>query len=265
MSLIQEALKRQHEDLGGAGKAPAVVDKAPTLKLKPSDEDPGAAGDHGPVPGGAPDLAPPPLPHPPPAAPQGGSSTRVLAQLPQIPVTKAPAKRKPGVIIGLIVLVVLFLGVGAWYLMMFLGQAPAPVPPVKPPAVVTPTPTSTVPVAVVAPVPKLATQPVTPVTPVAPVTPPVAPVATQIVALVTPSNPPVGPVEPVKPGPVVWPPLKINMLMKTTTTAIVRINNVEYTVGDEIDGVQIVAIDSFRVTLRYKGETKLFKTGEITR
>jgi hypothetical protein len=67
------------------------------------------------------------------------------------------------------------------------------------------------------------------------------------------------------PAPVVWPILKVNALLRTSTMGSVRINNSELLVGDEIDGVRVTDIDVSMVTLQYKGETRKLRTGDITK
>lgn len=61
-----------------------------------------------------------------------------------------------------------------------------------------------------------------------------------------------------------WPPLKVNMLLKTARTALVRINNSEFHEGDVVDGVRIVDIQMETVASNYNGETRQFKSGQTT-
>lgn len=263
MSLIQEALKRQHEDLG-TGKPPpagAGADKAAGLKLK-GDGGAGHAEDHAPA-------TPPALPLTPlPPEPQASHSpaapdVHVVAQLPKIPVAAKRSSKKPLLIVGIIVFIAL-LGVGAWLLIGAFTSAPPPPPPEpapKPKPVVQPPVTSAVPVAPVNPVP--ATQQVVQV-PVVPVTnTPVQNVVTQFIIPVVTSKPPEE--VPVKVEPVVWPLLKVNMILKMGNTCAVKINSAELSVGDEIEGVKVVTIEADSITLKYKGETRKVRAGGTTR
>lgn len=262
MSLIQEALKRQHEDLGGTGQPPAAKDKPPNLKFKTSDA-PGQPEDQ---PAGTDSVASPPgtisgatsVAHP------TGNVSRTVAQLPQIPVAEPSRSRTPFVIVGIVVIAILILVGGGWLattvLMKFLSRKAAAVG-----AIVAMPGESNA-----APVPVASIVPVT-----SPVTPPVVQtaVSTGTSAQVPTASSPVAPVATSKPPaaveikiqPAVWPPLKVNMLLKTSKTAVVRINNSELSVGDEIDGVLIAAIDVDAVTLKYKGEIRRLRAGEFTK
>lgn len=271
MSLIQEALKRQHEDLGSTGKPPAADGKAPSLKLKTTD-----APGHAPAESAAAPAQPIAAKEPEAPAAHTGSSVHVTAQLPKIPVAP-PGKSKLPIIIAGVVVIVVLLVVGIWLVIGMLKpvvqkpQPPAVVAPVavvpsnKPPAVVAPVvQPATQAVVVVQPVVQPSTQVVVQVavspsittsTPVA-----VVPAVVPVVPAVVTAKPP-----PVVVAPVVWPPLKINMLLKTARTAVVRINNSEYSVGDEVEGVKVVAIEMDSVTLKYKNETRKLRAGEVTK
>jgi len=70
---------------------------------------------------------------------------------------------------------------------------------------------------------------------------------------------------PVLPPPVVWPILKVNALLKTSKMGSVRLNATELLVGEEIDGVKVIDVDSSMVTLQYKGEIRRLRTGDVTK
>ncbi|MEI6969946.1 MAG: hypothetical protein WCL44_00385 [bacterium] len=259
MSLIQEALKRQHEDLGGGSKAPPPGDdKAPSLKLKGSEgseHSPAApTGDSGHPAGMA-------------VAQSGGASdaapSLLSTLLPKIPVASPPRSRVP-VIIASVASVAALAAAGV-VLFLYLRPAPPPqkapmVPAVAPAAAVAAAPSNNPPAqpAVVVPVeqPVVAQQVVQPA-----VVAGTGPVQTGEVAVaVVTAKPPVVVVQP-----VVWPPLKINMLLRTANTAVARINNSEYTVGEEVEGAKVVSIERDAVILKYKGETRKLRPGDVAR
>lgn len=264
MSLIQDALKRQHDDLGSSGQPPPAVDKTPTLKLKPE-------GGHAEEP--AHDATTPPTP---PELPRAQSlsahaainETRVVAQLPQIPVAPPRRSRTPVLIFG-VVTIIAFLGVGVWLYFNNFTNSPVPIPPVAPKPVITlaPPATSAAPVVVttvpVIPAVVQPTQQVVQLPVVLPTNIPVTTVITPVIPAVSvpPSKAPAEVAAPV--APVVWPMLKVNMLLKTSKTAVAKINNSELSVGDEIEGVQIIAIESDSVTLRFNGVTRKARAGSI--
>lgn len=257
MSLIQEALKRQHEENGGAGTPPPLEDKAPILKTKPA---------------AAPEQSSSPPPgvgfsegqHVTPSATQAGtpatSETHVIAQRPITSVAEAPRSGRPVLIVGIALILLLAFGVGVWLvagrftglhkpapLPSFAPSIPSPVPTFAPSA-----PTQAVP-QLIQPVPSNAA--VAAVLQVPRVESP--PVATSTVPAVVPP--------PIPPAPAVWPILKVNALLKTSKMGSVRLNNSDLLVGDEIDGVRVVDIDSSMVTLQYKGETRKLRTGDVTK
>ncbi|MEI6809825.1 MAG: hypothetical protein WCN95_13985, partial [bacterium] len=174
--------------------------------------------------------------------------------------------RTPVIILGGVVIIA-FLGIGAWLLSDTFMSTPTPVlvqPAALKPVIIPPT-TSAAPV-VVAPVPAVtaAAQPTQQIVQLPVVLPTNIEVKIPIIPTVAiPTSR--TPAEVTSPAaPAVWPLLKVNMLLKTSKTAVAKINNSELSVGDEIEGVQIIAIESDAVTLKFKGVIRKVRAGGIT-
>jgi len=256
VSLIQEALKRQHEDIGRNSAPPPLEDKAPTLKSKPAD-----TPEHGASPAssagsgeGRPATA---------SATQAASEIHVMAQVPRTQVAEERRSKAPILIVA-IALVLLFvaLGVGGWLVVGRVRESnkPAPLPPVAPSTPLTvlaasPSVSNQAALQRIQPIPIPSNTAATAVLQTQPVELP-PPATTSIVKTV---------VVPPPPAPVVWPILKVNALLRTSKMGSVMINNSELIVGDEIDGVRVTDIDVSMVTLQYKGETRKLRTGDITK
>ncbi|MEI6218778.1 MAG: hypothetical protein WCP86_07745, partial [bacterium] len=127
MSLIQEALKRQHEDIGRNSAPPPLDDKAPTLKSKPADT-PERSASPTPIVGSGesrPATA---------SATQAASEIHVMAQVPRPHVIEVRRSKAPILIVAIALVVLLSLGVGAWLVVGRVRESnkPAPLPPVAP-------------------------------------------------------------------------------------------------------------------------------------
>ncbi len=283
MSLIQEALKRQHKDptskaaeaAGAAATPPPVPPPPPAatpLKFKP--QKPGEeAADAGTAPAttviGAESAA-----GLPPMAQEGAAGRGAEAR---------GLLRKPVVIAGIAVAALVLVGGIIWAVKMLLpGKKPTeetqpPVANVAAPATTkkpeTAKPTSNATVAAKpaevpkpAPVPTVATQKPQPIPakPVPAPTPAPVPAAPTGVSLAPPAAAVVSPPAPKKEV-VRWPILLIKGILKGGQGgggAIINNDIVE--VGKEIDGVKVISVNANgTVTLEYKGERKMLRSGEI--
>jgi len=266
VSLIQEALKRQREDMESPGKTAEVPsvseeDKGSAFKLKV----PQTSGEPENAASSADGAAP---------APGAGDDQGSTVQPPSLPASPRAAERlrklrKPLIIAAIAICVLLVLtGViilaKGPILKLLSGSPkappeaaatkqtpPTPLPPALPPAIA---PTSAVPAVVQLPpavIPPI-TQPASNVT----VNPPIPPDGTPVA---------VKPEPPTQKEPVVWPILTLKGLLKGSRSAAAKINNAIVSVGEEIDGAKVIAITSDAVTLQYKGATCVLRSGDSTK
>jgi hypothetical protein len=260
MSLIQEALRRQQEDMddnSGAPpptapttpapaptEAPTIARKAP-VNMAPPDLDTATPPPVQPPPAMGADEPPPP---PPEASADGGESP------PEPPAEKKAGK--PGVKIAVVVagaVLCLALGIYAvtYAISSFGTKPPAPDAPDSNPDVAAPAeaPDTT---EVVAGVPD-------------DLPPEAVPVETVTVDPTTPVEvkaPPV-PAVPVK-RVVEWPLLIVNQLVGGKKGGSAMINGEIVGIGGTVEGVTITAINKYGVTLKFEGETKTLKQNEST-
>jgi len=252
VSLIQEALKRQREDMESPVKPPvmppaaattaAAEDHEASLKLKLPEDTEGSVDNAAIDPGAVDDQV--------------------------VPVDSSRHRRKkPLIIAGVVVIVALVLAAvfilgGKILNLVSIGSKP------NPPAITAPLATEAKPLALppaVAPtsaVPAAAQQPpatnatIDQTTSNAMANPPVQPGVPAVSA--KPAPPP--PKEP-----VVWPVLTLKGLLKGARSAAAKINGAIVVVGDEIEGAKVIAITAETVSLQYRGETCVLRSGDSTK
>jgi hypothetical protein len=255
VSLIQEALKRQHSDSDGdenEEEAPVQADDASSrLKLKPTGtppEDIPEVDTEAPPPS-VPDDAPPPAPSGtpppdlPPDIPESASESDSAA---------APTKNRRAlpVLLGAAVCGVLLLGGIVWLIsaaaQSFQGGGEEPKPtPAKPAAT---EPVKAPPVESVEP------EPAKP----APVVEPAKPVP----AKPEPAKPVAKPTQSAMP--MLWPILSVKGIISSGPGGGAIINSQIIEVGDSIDGAKVISVVKGNVTLEFEGETKVLRVGDIT-
>jgi hypothetical protein len=244
MSLIQEALKRQQEEMQTSVGTPQPVQDpaqpkairrpvAPTPPVVPPVQEPAPAlrlssASPSPAPAEA-AVEPPPIPQ---------SSM-------QSPAAPAKAKKSPMIMIAVIIILIIC-GAGAFF-------AFRPETMVEPPAEV-PAPS-----APADPVPAPAVEP--PVQDPAPVTPEPAPVAVQPLEA--------APVTAIPPAPpqkekIIWPIISCSGIVGKGAKGSAFLNGQIKTVNDTIEDVRVVSIGEMGVTLEYQGEKQFVKVGSST-
>ena len=253
MSLIQEALKRQHGDSDGdenEEEAQVQADDASSrLKLKPTGtppEDIPQVDTEAPPPS-VPDAAPPP-------APSGALPPDLPTDIPESASepdsAAAPTKNRRAlpVLLGAAVCGVLILGGIVWLIDGFLGggdEGEEPKPTETAPAKPGPTPAKPD-----KPVPAKPDKPV-PARPDKPV--PAKPGSAKPVAKPTQSA-----------MPMLWPILSIKGILSSGPGGGAIINSQIVRVGDSIDGAKVISVVKGNVTLEFEGETKVLRVGDIT-
>lgn len=261
MSLIQEALRRQQEDMDENAGVPA----APGTPAVPA-PDPKSApkiARKAPVEIAPPDMdtsAPPPVQEPPKLEEEAPPPEDAVADSAESgdgappPVPNAAAKEgKPGMKLALIALgAILCLAVGVWVvtfaIQKFMTPTTTETPADPAPAGGSNTTAPTAPIAIPddpTPAEPTPTEP----EPVVATPPPVA----------TPAEP-----TPALKEPTIWPILVINGLVGKGAQGAVMINSQIIGVDETIEGVRVVSIDKQGCKLEYEGETKSIKVGGST-
>ena len=255
MSLIQEALRRQQEDMddnSGATPPPAT----PAVP-EPSPQEAPTIARKTPVNAAPPDLdtsTPPPVQDPPTVETEEPPPPPPEDMEDADDAVAAPAKDKPGMKVAMLIGgVVICLALGVWAITFavktwmtpstVVADGPAD-PSVAPPA----EPTNVVDVPVVA-----ADDPA----PVVDV-PPTADTPDPVVAQV-PEIPAV-----IEKEPVIWPLLILNGLVGKGAQGAIMVNNEIIGVDESIEDVRVVSISKQGATLEFQGETKFVKVGGST-
>ena len=258
MSLIQEALRRQQEEMdenSGASSPQPAAPAAPAGPARRSGLSIGKKATETVAPPPEPDLsAPPPVqqppqieeedvpPPPPPEAAEEGASSPEAVGAPS-----APAKdSKAGLKVALLVTgAVLCLGLGVWAVTFAIQKlrtpSQHPTSPVEQPQPVQPPPGSTEP-AVPEPIPVVPDQP----------------------AAGTPSVPEPVPVPAVVEEPVIWPILGVSGLVGKGEQGSVMFGAEIIGVGESIEGVKVISISKQGAELEYRGQRKFVKVGGTT-
>jgi hypothetical protein len=246
VSLIQEALKRQHGDSDGdenEEEAPVQADDASSrLKLKPTGTPPEDIQevDTDAPPISVPDDGAPPAPSgtPPPDLPSSEAESGA-----------APTKNRRAlpVLLGAAVCGVLILGGIVWLISAaaqgFLGgddeggDEPKPTPAKPAPAKPGPAPAKPD-----KPVPAKPDKPV-----------PAKPAPAKPVAKPTQSA-----------MPMLWPILSIKGILSSGPGGGAIINSQIVRIGDSIEGAKVISVVKGNVTLKFEGETKVLRVGDIT-
>ena len=257
MSLIQEALRRQQEDMDD--NSGATPPPAEPLVPAPSPQEAPTIAKKAPIDIAPPDLdtsAPPPVqeppaieaeepPPPPPEAMEDAASDNTTPAV--------PAKDKPGMKVALLVggvIICLALGIWAITFAVKTWMAPSPVVAEEPadPVQPEPAPTDVVEVPAVvagdpAPVVEVPTIPDTP-----------DPVVVEV-----PEPPTV-----IEKEPIIWPLLILNGLVGKGAQGAIMVNNEIIGVDETIEEVRVVSISKQGATLEYQGEKKFVKVGGST-
>ena len=247
MSLIQEALKRQHGDSDGdenEEEAQVQADDASSrLKLKPTGtppEDIPQVDTEAPPPS-VPDAAPPP-------APSGALPPDLPTDIPESASepdsAAAPTKNRRAlpVLLGAAVCALLILGGIGWLISTLLGggdegEEPKPTPAKPAPAKPGPAPAKPD-----KPVPAKPDKPV-----------PAKPAPAKPVAKPTQSA-----------MPMLWPILSVKGILSSGPGGGAIINSQIVRVGDSIEGAKVISVVKGNVTLKFEGETKVLRVGDIT-
>lgn len=279
MSLIQDALKRQQEEMNKKADAPATP-AAPHAKipLRMMGQPPGAA--QPPEPAAQHAVPAQPLPVPPsPAKPDPrveAAETKPETQ-PGTPERNEPEseKRSPAPMIIALMALILLLAAGGlyWAWPLLLPKTTKPAPPAR--AVATaPKPAPAPPAGAVlntvtaaAPA-KVSTGDTNEVSTLQPETVP-GPAEQLAMPVVRDETPPTlfvaPPPKPEAAAPVLWPAIKLTGMVKLGGTAAALINGRVVAPGESIEDVTLISVKKEGALLRYKTEERLLRVGETAR
>jgi hypothetical protein len=250
MSLIEEALRRQQEESGDspdASKQTIGLRKTGAQAASPATAQPASA-----------ETAAPALDSRSPVRPQPeGGGRRGL-----------PA------ILGVLLLVLILGGGGAWMLVYALkhwksqpqesgGAPPAPAAEAPPPVVPTPAPAAPDDSASVRPEPTNAASAAAAASAPEPIAPPTPTQAPAVTAPPPAPEPPPAVAEPPQPKPALrWPAFSLDGVVGKGQHGAARLDGQIVAVGESVNGIKVVAIGSQGATLEHKGEQRFVKVGQ---
>ncbi len=288
MSLIQDALKRQQEEMNKKTDAPATP-ATPHVKIPLRMMGQPTGAPRPPETPARPASPVPPLPLPPPIKTEPRiETTEPKPEIqPGVPDRNEPEseKRSPALLIIALMAVILLLAAGGlyWAWPLLLPKLPKPPPPAPvaaaipppspiPPPAVTP-PAVTPPVAVLNTVTAAAPAKVLTVdtNEVSTLQPEAVPGPTEQLALpVVRDEPPPSLFVPPPPkaeaaAPVLWPAIKLTGMVKLGGTAAALINGRVVAPGESIEDVTLISVKKEGALLRYKTEERLLRVGETAR